>query len=45
MVQFKRGDFSTRDAPRPLRHNTVTTPEIIDQILELILDDRWPDFG
>jgi hypothetical protein len=32
VAQFKRGDFSTCDAPRPGRHKTVTTPEIIDQI-------------
>jgi len=37
--QFKRGDFSTCDAPRPGRHKTVTTPEITDQIHELILED------
>ena len=29
------------DAPRPGRHKTVTTPEIIDQIHELILDHHW----
>jgi hypothetical protein len=45
VVQFKRGDFSTCDAPRPGRHKTVTTPEITDQIHELILEDRRPDFG
>jgi len=39
VAQFKRGDFSTRDAPRPVRPKTVTTPEIIDQIHKLILDD------
>ena len=39
--QFKRGDFSTCDAPCPGRPKTVTTPEIIDQIHELILEDRW----
>jgi len=38
--QFKRGDFSTYNAPRPGRHKTVTTPEIIDQIQEPILEDR-----
>ena len=38
--QFKRGDFSTCDVPRPGRHQTVTTPEIIDQIQKLILEDR-----
>jgi len=41
VAQFKRGDFSTCDAPRPGRPKTVTTPEIIDQIHELILEDRW----
>ena len=36
VAQFKRGDFSTCDAPRPGWPRTVTTPEIIDQIHELI---------
>jgi len=40
VAQFKRGDFSTCDAPRPGRPETVTTPEIIDQIHELILEDH-----
>jgi len=40
VAQFKRGDFSTCDAPCPERPKTVTTPEIIDQIQELILEDR-----
>jgi len=39
VVQLKLGDFSTCDAPRPERPKTVTTPEIIDQIHELILED------
>ena len=26
VAQFKRGDFSTRVAPRPGRHKTVATP-------------------
>ena len=39
VAQFKRGDFSTGDVPRPGRPKTVTTPEIIDQIRELILED------
>jgi len=30
----------TCDAPRPGRLKTVTTPEIIDQFHELILEDR-----
>ena len=40
MAQFKRGYFSTCDAARPGRPKTVTTPEIIVQIHELILEDR-----
>ena len=40
LAQFKRGDFFTCDAPRPGRPKTVTTPEVIDQIHELILEDR-----
>ena len=40
VVQFKRGDFSTCDAPRPGRPKTVTTPEIIGQIHDLILEDH-----
>jgi len=39
VAQFKRGDFSTCDAPRPGRPKTVTTPEIIDHIHEIILED------
>ena len=40
MAQFKRSGFSTCDAPRSGRPKTVTTPEIIEQIHELILEDR-----
>jgi len=40
VAQSKRGDFSTCDEPRPGRPKTVTTPEIIDQIHELILENR-----
>ena len=40
VTQFKRVDFSTCDAPRPGRTKTVTTPDIIDQIHRLILEDR-----
>jgi len=40
VAQFKRRDFSTCVAPRPGRPKTVITPEIIDQIHELILEDR-----
>jgi len=41
VAQFKREDFSTYGALRPGRPKTVTTPEITDQIHELILEDRW----
>jgi len=40
VARFKRGDFSTCDAPRSGRPKTVTTPEIIDHIHELILEDH-----
>ena len=40
VAQFKHGDFSTCDAPRPGRPKTVTTPEITGQIYELILEER-----
>ena len=40
IAHFKRGDFSTCDATRPGRPKTVSTAEIIDQIHELILEDR-----
>jgi len=40
VAQFKRGDFFTYVTPRPGRPKSVTTPEIIDQIHELILEDR-----
>jgi len=40
VAQFKRGNVSTCVAPRPGRLKTLTTPEIIDQIRELILEDR-----
>ena len=40
VAQFKRSDFSNCVAPRPGWSKTVTTPEFIDQIQELILDDR-----
>jgi len=40
VAQFKRDDLSTFDAPRPGRPTTVITPEIIEQIHELVLEDR-----
>jgi len=39
VAQFKRGDFSTCGAPCPGRTKTVTSPEIVHQIHELILED------
>jgi len=44
VARFKRGDFSTCDAPRPGRRKTVTIPEIIFQIHELILEDSRISF-
>jgi hypothetical protein len=40
VAEFKRGDFNTCVALRPVRHKTVTTPQIINQIHDLILADR-----
>jgi len=40
VAQFKRVDFFTCDAPRLGRPKTTTIPESIDQIPELILEDR-----
>ena len=40
VAQFKRGDFSTCEAPRPGWPTTVTTLETDDQIHEIILEDR-----
>ena len=40
VAQFKRGDFSTCDTLRPGQPKTMTTEKVIDQIHELILEDR-----
>ena len=40
VANVKRDDFSTCDAPRRGRHKTVITPEIIDQIHEIYMEDR-----
>ena len=40
VAEFKRGEFSTSDVPRPGRPKTVTTLEILDEIHKLILEDR-----
>jgi len=39
VAQFKHGDFSICDVPRPGRPKTLNTPEFLDQIQELILED------
>ena len=44
VAQFKRHDFSTCDVPHLGWPKTVTTPEITDQIHELILEDHWAGF-
>ena len=40
VAHFKRGDFSACDVPPPGPPKTVATPEFIDQINELIFEDR-----
>jgi len=39
VAQFKPDDFSTCDTPHPGRPKTVTTPQNIDQIQGLFLED------
>jgi len=45
VAQFKRGDFSTCDGPRPGGPKTVTSPEIIDQIHKLILNQQLSNWA
>jgi len=40
VAQFKRGEFSTFVAPRPVRTTTMAAQEITVQIHELILEDH-----
>ena len=40
VAQVKRGDFSTCNAPRPGGPKTLTTPEVTEQIHQLILEDH-----
>ena len=40
VAQYKCGSFSTCDVPHHRQPKTVTTPEIIEEIHELILEDR-----
>jgi hypothetical protein len=41
MVQFKRGEFFTCDAPGPGSPKKVTTQKFIEQIHKLFFEDRW----
>jgi hypothetical protein len=45
VAQFKRDDIPTCNTPHLGRPKTVTTPESIDKIHELILEGRRSDFG
>jgi hypothetical protein len=45
MASFNVVIFPPVKEPPPGRPNTVATPEIIDQIHQLIFEDRRPDFG
>ena len=40
VAELKNGYFSTSFAPRPGRPKTVTTPQIIDRIHGMILEER-----
>jgi histone-lysine N-methyltransferase SETMAR len=39
-AEFKRGRTSLEDDPREGRPKSATTPEIIEQVLDMVLDDR-----
>jgi transposase len=39
-AEFKRGPTSLEDDPREGRPKSATTPEIIEQVHDMILDDR-----
>ena len=39
-AEFKRGPTSIQDGPRSGRPKTVTTPEIIAKVHDMVLDDR-----
>jgi len=39
-AEFKRGRTSLEDDPREGRSKSVTTPEIIEQVQDMLLDDR-----
>jgi len=39
-AEFKRGRISLEDDPREGRPKSATTPEIIEQVHDMVLDDR-----
>jgi transposase len=39
-AEFKRGRTSLEDDPREGRPKSLTTPEIIEQVHDMVLDDR-----
>jgi len=39
-AEFKRGRTGLEDDPREGRPKSATTPEIIDQVHDMVLDDR-----
>jgi len=41
-AEFKRGHTSTEDDPREGRPKSATTPEIVEQVHNLVFDD-WQD--
>jgi histone-lysine N-methyltransferase SETMAR len=40
-AEFKRGRTSLEDDPREGRPKSATTPEIIEQMHDMVLDDWW----
>jgi len=40
-AEFKRDRTSLEDDPREGRPKSATTPEIIEQVHDMVLDDRW----
>jgi histone-lysine N-methyltransferase SETMAR len=40
-AEFKRGRTSLEDDPREGRPKSATTPEIIEQVHDMVLNDRW----
>jgi transposase len=39
-AEFKRGRTSLEDDPRERRPKSATTPEVIEQVHDMVLDDR-----